>query len=207
MRSKRARALVAARASLMQPAEANALPEMHEELLPADVEIPVPDEPYYLRWGEADLENWADALVSTRSRQHLDKDDFQNIAKILRRVAASVDLRQAVFPPSHGSKRGRRGTHAQRDFLIAADYWIRREVSAGRWGREAGDFKATMESLSKCAISAHTIRHARRKWSTEAKGFIRMYMARQDVATIDCSREEKLEHLHRIVRSRLNIYL
>jgi hypothetical protein len=103
--------------------------------------------------------------------------------------------------------RGRRAKNAQRDFLIAADYWILREISAGRRGREAGDFKEIMESLSKCAITAHTVRHARRRWAGRAKDFIKMFLAQEDVASVNCSREVKLEHLRTLVRSRLNIYL
>src|SRR5262245_42021653 len=92
------------------------------------IELPIPEEPHYVRFGMARLEILADDLTNPRARRKMLEADFAEVARVLRSIAVSKQLRKAVFPPSESSKRGRPRTNAPRDFLIAMDYWIRREV-------------------------------------------------------------------------------
>lgn len=123
--------------------------------------------PYYARRAVEDLIRHADELESLEDNLlekdielDLDMPNFNEIAEILRRLAKSDEARRLIF--SRGKrKRGGQSRFADRDYLIAMEYWLRRELSRGSRGAELSDLRATVESWAKWRVTEATVKRAR----------------------------------------------
>jgi hypothetical protein len=200
----RERALRAARDSLLGP---SGIDGRSFERSVFDLEIPTPEEHEYVRFGRAKLEIWADDLIDPSARRMLSEGDFRQIADVLNRIASSKELRMAVFPTNARANRGRPNAHAQRDFLLATEYWIRRRLNEEKRGSEYGDVLDTANAYKRAGITMNIVRHARKKWGAKSREFISSYLAQMDVSPTKYSVCENLNYLRECVSARLLIYL
>lgn len=140
------------------------------------VRIKVPLMPYYERQAFIDLHGWADGIVDKTRRENLSESDYEDIAEVLRKVAASEAARRAIFPSERRGK-GRPMKYRDRDYLVALEYWVRRDISSRkRRGLELRDRDDTVQSWREWKISEDMLERARTRFRKRCKSDIEKYI-------------------------------
>jgi len=123
-------------------------------------ELGVPHLPGYEVEAIARLHEWADAIAEETRREWLNRYDYEEISSFLRRIAASDIARRALFP-AEKRKRGRPPRHSAKTHLVALEYWVRRELSRIKGGREKLDRHATVCSWEEWGITGSMLDRVR----------------------------------------------